>query len=295
MSDPAIVERAEPDEMFALLADDTRLAIINALWEVEEHTASFSTLREHVGLRDSGKFNYHLDRLVDAFVVKTPEGYRLTEAGHRVIGTIEAGAYTAEADIEPLELEEPCATCGGELTLTYDRDIVEVTCGSCGFISEFGVPPNVFAGVAREDIPTVASQYLRTKFQHIANGFCAYCDGATDPSLESIGDLFSGDEQFEEDIEDAPIGQYVCSRCGMTATATLSLALHGHPAVVAFHHERGYDVSDQPVWSLTGIDPETQYFLETEPPTATVRFHVDEDHLDLTVDETLTAIDIEQK
>jgi DNA-binding transcriptional ArsR family regulator len=73
-------------EAFKLLGDETRLAILLALWEAHEPFADgdavgFSTLRDRVGTADSGRFNYHLDRLTDHFVRRTDDGYELREAG----------------------------------------------------------------------------------------------------------------------------------------------------------------------------------------------------------------------
>jgi hypothetical protein len=53
-----------PSEAFALFADETRVAIVEAL--AERTTAegtdglSFAELRRAVGVRDAGQFNYHL-------------------------------------------------------------------------------------------------------------------------------------------------------------------------------------------------------------------------------------------
>ncbi|MEF8884798.1 MAG: helix-turn-helix domain-containing protein, partial [Haloarculaceae archaeon] len=94
MDEPRPVETRDPDEAFAALADDTRVDILRALWSDEDQRATFSELREAVGMRDSGQFNYHLDKLVGRFVRKTDDGYELTLAGLYVNGAIEAGAIS---------------------------------------------------------------------------------------------------------------------------------------------------------------------------------------------------------
>jgi DNA-binding transcriptional ArsR family regulator len=72
----------EPADAFALLADETRVAILRALAESWNEAGfgaayglSFSELRERVGVRDSSRFNYHLQRLTGRFARKTDEGY----------------------------------------------------------------------------------------------------------------------------------------------------------------------------------------------------------------------------
>jgi hypothetical protein len=74
-------------EAFATLGNETRLSILLALWEAYEpfvatNAVAFSELRERVGMRDSGQFNYHLDKLRGHFVRKTDAGYELRRAGH---------------------------------------------------------------------------------------------------------------------------------------------------------------------------------------------------------------------
>ena len=75
--------------VFDLLSDETRLAIVRALADHQPDdprraTLTFSELRERVGARDAGRFNYHLGKLRDVLVEKTDCGYRLTHRGVRV-------------------------------------------------------------------------------------------------------------------------------------------------------------------------------------------------------------------
>jgi len=117
MSEPEFVQKADPEEVFAALSDDTRVAILRALWDADEQVLSFSELREAVGIRDSGQFNYHLGKLVGQFVRETDDGYTLTRAGIQINGAIEAGAYTVEASLDPIDLDSPCPTCDSDRTL----------------------------------------------------------------------------------------------------------------------------------------------------------------------------------
>ena len=54
------VQQVEPEEAFAALTDETRLEILQELWESDIQTVPFSELRRAVGIRDPGQFNYHL-------------------------------------------------------------------------------------------------------------------------------------------------------------------------------------------------------------------------------------------
>ena len=84
----AAEESMDAPGVFELLSDETRVGIVRELAAGED--LRFSTLRERVGTADSGKFNYHLERLRGNLVRKTEEGYRLTRAGRKLVDVVEA-------------------------------------------------------------------------------------------------------------------------------------------------------------------------------------------------------------
>jgi len=103
----------DPAEAFAVLGDETRLDILRTLADADEPLA-FSSLRERAGVRDSGRFSYHLRTLCEYFVRETPEGYELGHAGTRVLDA--SGARSdggADPDSDSLESDE-CPVCGEE-------------------------------------------------------------------------------------------------------------------------------------------------------------------------------------
>lgn len=76
-----IVE-SSPVEAFSLLANEDRLAILDAVARAHDRgdaPVSFSTLRETVGVRDSGRFSYHLQELTGRFLARSSDGYSLHE------------------------------------------------------------------------------------------------------------------------------------------------------------------------------------------------------------------------
>lgn len=83
MSDHADGEGAVSDT-FTLLSNETRVAIVRALADGSDDALGFSELRSRVGVRDGGRFNYHLQKLRGRLVEKTAEGYALTAEGERV-------------------------------------------------------------------------------------------------------------------------------------------------------------------------------------------------------------------
>ncbi len=301
MVEPRVVERDDPEDVFTLLSDETRMEILRALWEADE-PAAFSELHDAVGIRDSGQFNYHLDKLVGQFVHKTTEGYELTQAGKAINGAIESGSYTLEATFEPIDLEDACPYCGGDRTLTYEDEVVGIVCESCAVNYHFVVPPGVFAGHDDETIPQVASRYLYTTFHRIQSGFCWFCEGHTRPTVEieeAPAEPAGEDDQKRRESGDddgsgeVPIVRYDCERCGHTATASPWLATIDHPAVRSFYHEHGIDVRDRPAWEFPAFDPDHSNVRSRDPLRVSVTYTVGGETLTLVLDENADVVDVE--
>lgn len=297
------VQQAEPEEAFAVLADETRLRILQTLWESDVRTETFSELRRTVGMRDPGQFNYHLDKLVGHFVTKTERGYRLTQAGKHVNGAIASGMYTALGTFDPIELAHSCQISDEYLTLRYEDETVRVecdTCPSCPSGWEAPVPPAVFAGYDRDEIPAVVSQYLRTVSQQAINGFCPYCNGwmmstvelpdmDTDPP--SVADRSGGPDSRPHAH---PEVQFDCRRCGAGAGLALYHALLlADPAVANFYYENGIIVRDRTIWGFSELGPDRVAIESRNPIRACVTFTREESELTVTVDETFDTTEIE--
>jgi AcrR family transcriptional regulator len=79
-----------------VLSNETRLAILPALWETydphaERNAVPFSELRDRVGIRQGGQFNYHLEQLLGHFVRKGDDGYKLRQAARHVVQAVLSG------------------------------------------------------------------------------------------------------------------------------------------------------------------------------------------------------------
>jgi hypothetical protein len=284
MSGTKIVEAVDPAEAFAALSNETRVDILRALWETDGEEATFSELREAVGMRDSGQFNYHLDTLTDRFVVRSDDGYRLTLAGEHVVGSLLAGAYTMEGTVDPIPLDEPCPFCGGAQTFRYEDETVVIDCDDCKVKSHSPVPPGVFSGYDVEAFPTVAERYLRTILRKADDGFCPICEGRMEPTV--LAEMPTDDPEREppERFRDFPMVRYACDRCGQQLTTQLGAALLDHPAVVAFHHENGVDVRDESFFRFVATDRESVDIRQRDPLRASVTYTADGDDLTLVVD-----------
>ena len=293
MDDEHIVEAVEPEAAFAALADGSRLDILHALYEADGQTATFSELRDAVGMADSGKFNYHLGKLRGRFVRKAADGYELRSAGRNVVGALLSGAYTMAGSIEPIVLEDPCPACAGELTFDYADERVRIECDACPFRSAFPVPPGAFADHPVERFPWVADRYVRTLLTQSRSGFCSQCYGRVEPSLRPFDELAWLDSR--PDFGDVVAVVYDCERCGMSTQINLATIMLDHPEVSAFHHEFGVDVRDVPIWRMGGVEGEPQSaLLDDDAGAARVTYAADGDRLTLTVDERLEVVGVER-
>ena len=283
------IERT-PDATFDLLADETRLGIVRELGDAEG-PISFAELRERVGVRDSGRFNYHLDKLTDRFVSKRENGYALTRAGRQIDGTLRAGTYTLAADIEPIALNEPCPTCGSTQHLRYEDQLVRTEC-DCPVAAQFHVPPSSLAGESRETFPTACDRYLKTALYKSRRGFCTYCDGSVEASVRPLSSPGESSEAVPfafDRPQDVPVVEMTCRRCERALVSGLSLALLDHPTVVSVYADRNRTARDRPFWAIRGFGTDRERIRERDPLRAAVTYRVDGDALTLVVDETLTV------
>jgi DNA-binding transcriptional ArsR family regulator len=293
MDGDARIEPEEPAETFGALSNATRIDILRALWDADRE-ATFSELREAVGMRDSGQFNYHLGELTDRFVTKTDDEYRLTIAGMQVVGSILAGAYRRRGTIEPISLDEPCPFCGGPRTFRYEDETVEIDCEDCGLGSHFGVPPGAFAGYERTAFPAVAERYIRSSLQDARDGFCPLCEGRTSPTVAPDLATTDDDADVPAQFEGVPSVRYECRRCEMVLSTELGTGLADHPAVVAFYHDHGVDVREASLAVFAEAGTNDARVRDRDPFRASVTYGVDGETLTLVVDGALDVCDVER-
>lgn len=289
------VQQVEPEKVFAALANETRLAILQTLWESEVETVPFSELRRAVEIRDPGQFNYHLNKLVGRFVTKTDGEYQLTQAGKHVNGAIASGMYTVQGAIDLIVLGHSSRISGERLLLRYEDETVQIECDACSpCLSGWAAPiaPVVFAGYNNNDIPVVVSRYLRTISQQAINGFCPYCNGRMEPTVRD-SDSMDADPAVSVDRAEEPDNQprnhpevrFDCQRCGAGAKLALDHALLlGDPVVVSFHHENGIIVPEQPIWEFSELSPDRVDIESRNPVRVNVTFRIEESALTVVVD-----------
>ncbi|PSP40455.1 hypothetical protein BRC66_03955 [Halobacteriales archaeon QH_2_66_30] len=215
-----VVERKAAEEAFELLSNDTRLGILEALFQTDD-PRTFSELREAVGMRDSGQFNYHLDKLLGTFVRVTEEGYELTTAGTRVVGAILAGEFTKTFEGDPVPVDGECQLCGAQLAGIFEGNRIRIACEDCERdVISLNMLPGALEPYPREEWPLVAERWTRRELEMVRAGFCPTCRGPVDSEMtvdqSDLVDLFEavGNAAVEAGVGGQPHGARGLQRPG---------------------------------------------------------------------------------
>jgi hypothetical protein len=104
------MDDADATDALEVLGNEIRIDILRELADADGPLA-FSTLRTRVGVRDTGKFNYHLTRLCEYYVRRTESGYELGHAGTRVVSAADPGRASSRTD-GGASTDEACPVCG---------------------------------------------------------------------------------------------------------------------------------------------------------------------------------------
>lgn len=274
-------------DTFAALSAQIRVDVLRALWEREDHRATFSQLRADVGVDDSGKFNYHLGELREQFVTKTDEGdYRLRTAGIDIVGSLIAGSYDDSGATEPVEFGQACPACGTETTVVYDGEFLQVECDPCETtLVTIDAPSSVFAGVEANAaaIAERAREYLHHSVASFRRQFCSFCESVTHPRVTAEHDP---DGRREPEALGVPRLERACTECGETIAMNLAPVVLDHPAVVRFFHDHGVDYREIGVVDVVATTTDRAVVTQTNPVTAEVQFTREGETIRVAVDET---------
>lgn len=287
--DGITVERRSAEETFGLLGNEIRVAILQALAEEPGESHSFSALREAVGEPDSGKFNYHLRKLEGQFVTKTEAGYELSIAGGQVVGALIAGTYTADVEMAPIDIEDPCPVCGeAGLTMEYADERAVVKCNACDeFQNQFTFPPGTVDQFDRAELPAAVDRWLWATLSRVRKGFCPTCGGRIEGSLAPAEESETAMNRVRAAFE--------CPRCGTEVRTALGLITYFHPGVMGFFYDHGIDLTAEPTWALPTLQDDYSAEFESEdPPTARLSIELDGETATLVLDESLTVTRFER-
>lgn len=307
-------------EAFKLLGNETRLSILLALWEATEpgfetNAVPFSELYDRVGYDDTGNFNYHLGRLVGPFVEETDEGYRLRNAGHKIVRAVVAGAGLEDSEMLPTPVDIPCQRCGERsIEVSYRDEAVIVTCRSCegivaaddlpeGTIAMHDVEPAGLAGRSPDELNVVGTIREKNRHQMMKEDVCPDCSGRIETSLHLCAEHTAGVDGIcpECGRRDSARVRYVCTVCKQWTGYPIQIPVIFHPAVVSFYYERGVDmrlVVDDVAGHHRVVDllwRMEHELVSTEPVRIRITVPCDGDELELTLDGDLDTVDVTER
>jgi len=302
-----------PDDAFSLLGNETRVQILEALAD-EPEPLSFSTLHDRVDMRDSGQFNYHLDKLVGHFVAASDDGYELRRAGGRVVEAILSGAVTEDPVLERQPVEDRCHLCGGAVEVSFEQEQLAAYCTNCagmysgdhvpeaadvpaeyGFLGYLYIPP---AGV-QDRTPTELHRAART--WHLserlpaASGVCPRCSATVETRARVCEDHDAAEGRCPTCDNRYAVGHSIrCTNCPFFQSGVFAVALVGNTALLDFLTDHG----------VNPIAPASERFNEvvmdyeeevhgTDPLEATFTFTADGDSLTLSVEDAGELTDVE--
>jgi hypothetical protein len=273
-------------EAFQLLADETRLDIIEHLRCAEDGPVSYAEIKSALGIQDSGRFNYHLDKLSGTFISKSEEGYALSFSANTLYQAILSTRPIAEHPSLTFDVAESCPECGSTFEIRYEHEFIVSQCPNCEAQS-FGYPfpPGGFEG--RTDEETLRAMVQRM-YHHVSlaqQGVCPYCSGKMTAEW-----LTDHDTEFSSDV----LVHYTCSLCEMELYTSVVGMIEQHSAVVSLFDDYDIDRREMMPWEFRShAPPEDVTIRSKEPLHIEVPVTIDGDEFTVHVGENMEIADIE--
>lgn len=306
---------AHATDAFALLADETRLAILLALWaEYDPHATDnvvpFSEIFDRVDADDPGTFSYHLQQLAGQFIQQYPdgEGYELRVPALRFIHAVIAGAGVEDSTVEPTEIDQPCPFCAAPTAITYREGLVVHFCTECegvttgedirGYLSAVPFDPAGLADRSPDEIRAASRVAAWRQTQIMFDGLCPACSGPVESWLECCTDHDSTGICDQCGAQFASLARFECQICkNHNVSSPKALALL-HPTVVAFYEQRGISTrihaddveSVQRVFDL--MESHNVEVIGDDPARAEVTVTSSGDEMRLVFDETASVVNV---
>jgi predicted RNA-binding Zn-ribbon protein involved in translation (DUF1610 family)/DNA-binding transcriptional ArsR family regulator len=310
-------------EAFQLLADETRLAILLALWQeyepLPDENVPFSRLFELVDHDNPGNFSYHLEKLQGPFVTQNTErgGYELQTAGLNLVRSIIAGTGIDDVSVEDAVIDESCPVCDTPTTtINYQDGIVLWSCTECAGVApgvsmwgelndhmegELGLTQFEPAGVAeRTPAELRAASWVAShqRARSMVNGLCPTCSGPVEGRLEHCRDHDPRGGCDNCGWMLRLLAHFQCRICEDHHIVDPKRLPLFHPTVIAFYDDHGIStrVQAEDIGSARRLfDLMTDHggeLLSDDPLRVAIIASVDDDEVRVTIDETASIVDI---
>jgi hypothetical protein len=298
-----------PDEAFALLGNDTRVGILQALWDAFESGTSdnalpYSQLFEEVDIGDSGNFSYHLERLTGPFVRRSADGYELKQTGINVVRAVVAGTVTDDPEFGPVRVDTDCPICAAPIEITYADELVTAVCTACegalrwkgesGFLFLGLVPP---AGVEQRPVERAFRATVTHTFREIAalaDDVCPHCASTVETTLDVCPDHDPGAKTLCPTCDRRYVTSawMVCTTCKRSAFPPARAVVLDHPAVSTFYYEHGIEYRFASWETVVRSVDVSEEILTEDPLEMRVRIPAGDDELRLTTDGELNVLEV---
>lgn len=278
--DPEVVDAIES------LGDRRRLQILLALAAEERRrrrqwlTMSFTELYEAVDVESSSQFSYHLDRLVGRFVDKTPDGYRLTYSGHKIVRAILSDGYESTGTFEDREVPGVCVFCEQpSLVATLEAEQFVVRCTACEstLLTDFFPRSQTRDRTPSEIVESFGYRIWATYVQ-LRGNVCPECYGEVDAVTEAR----------ERERETMYVRVCTCPQCWFVVSMPVEVPVAFHPAAVGALWDRGVSLLDVPLWEFFEFvtsDAITTDVVSEDPFEARFEFALGDDRLCFRMDD----------
>lgn len=299
-------EEPSPSAVFETLGHEVRVGVLQALADrAREHpddpVLGFADLRRAVDVEDSGRFRYHLERLLGTFVERTDDGYVLTAAGARVVVGILAGRFTGQVSVDPAPLDSACSICGAAAVGRYEAGTLLVACEDGHPLFGWRVPPNAAADATVPELVELATLLVRRSFDLVRAGYCPQCYSAVEPRIEGVGATdadgpHAADE--EPDLDAAPRDaagpsirfRATCGACGGRIDGPVGFCLLSDPAVASFYRERTGPITEHFPWELDFVGDDAVHAV-ADPGAVRVDVRLADDLLSVTLDDSGSVVE----
>jgi DNA-binding transcriptional ArsR family regulator len=288
-------------DIFRLLSDDTRVAILRAV-AVAQHEReqvgsgparlAFSDIYDHVEVENTSKLSYHLGELTGTYLRKRDDGYSLSHAGERIVRFILSGNHEQPEPFGPEPVDGACIFCGdAALEASLSGQFFRIDCAACER-QVTGQPITPAQVATRDRDALIRSVKLRCAedFRQIRRGMCPECGARLAADVvEMSGSALPDADSF--------LVTSSCEACLREYNSPLTYSVASHPASVAFHWDRGMDVTSRGVWEFHEHVYEGRWTSErvaSDPAEYEVVFRHGDDAVRLFLDSTATVVRTER-
>lgn len=294
-----------PDEAFAVLGNETRIRILQALGEADE-PLSFSELYDRIDYDPSTNFSYHLGKLEGHFVSKTDDGYELGQVGNRVVQAVLSGTMTEAPLLERTRIDHRCEYCGADTEVSYTKGYLGLYCTECpgnttddvpsefrGYLRAQPFPPAGLQGRNATEVHRAAFVWGNLQRLSLASDLCPICSAPLDTAME-VCDNHDSDEGLCETCDRRQMVSVTahCTNCIIQGGGPLQTFLLANTEVLAFLTTNGINPLAPSTEPWAELETRDEEVLSTDPFMVRVTFAIDDSTITLTVDEDLSVEDV---